>query len=67
MTLPGTRSRQLFSRTIIANFVGCTLMVIGMFTTPVFVGVGFAVLLASFSVRLYALVTSRRSKPKTRL
>ena len=67
MTLYSPQARQRVGRTIIANFLGCALLVIGVITTPVLVGLGFAILVVSFAVRLYVLVTSKRSSPRSRL
>lgn len=60
VTLSNSRSRQRFGQTIIANFVGCALVLVGIFTTPILVGLGFVILVVSLGVRLYALVTSKR-------
>jgi energy-converting hydrogenase Eha subunit F len=62
MTLSNPQSRRRFGQTIIANFVGCALLIIGFFTTPLLMALGFAVLVVSFVTRSYVLVTARRRR-----
>ena len=61
------RSRRRFGQTIIANFVGCALLLIGVFTTPFLVGLGFMILVVSLGVRVYVLATARRASRRTTL
>jgi uncharacterized membrane protein YphA (DoxX/SURF4 family) len=61
VTLARGRARRRFGQTIIANFVGCALLLIGAFTTPILVGLGFVILIISLGVRLYVLATARRA------
>jgi len=62
VTLSNHGLRQRFGQTIIANFVGCALVFVGIFTTPILFGLGFAILVVSFAIRLYVLVASKRRR-----
>jgi hypothetical protein len=53
-----------FGQTIIANFIGIALLVVGLFTTPVIVALGFAILVISLGVRFYVVTMSRRGRPQ---
>jgi uncharacterized membrane protein YphA (DoxX/SURF4 family) len=64
VTLPTGKARHRFGQTIIANFIGCALLVVGYFTTPVIFALGFVILVISLGVRLYVLTMSRRGRPQ---
>ena len=62
MTLSNLRSRQRFGQTIIANFIGCAVVLVGIFTTSILVGLGFAILVVSLAIRVYVLVTTKKRR-----
>ena len=64
MTLSTGKARHRWLQTIIANFIGCALLVIGFFTTPVLFALGFAILVISLGVRLYVVTLTRRGRPQ---
>ncbi len=62
MALTNPRSRRRFGQTIIANLIGCAVLIVGAFTSPVLVGLGFTILVVSLAVRLYAIVILNRRR-----
>jgi uncharacterized membrane protein YphA (DoxX/SURF4 family) len=59
--LTTTTARHRFGQTIVANLIGCALVVIGAFTTPILFGLGFLILVVSLAVHLYVLATAKRA------
>lgn len=65
MTLSHLQRRRRLARPIVANAVGCALLVISIFTAPFLVALGLAALVASLANRCHALVTPRRRRSQT--